>query len=119
MTKELQQLSSIIKIMLEQLSPVLSGNMQKEIGTAQIVKIGDNEITFCISAPFYDQKKWKEDKVIVHTKTQYGSITDYAEWVNRLGAFGTKNKSMFWVNRAVNEAARTIPDAEIINKLEL
>ena len=119
MTSELQQLSSILKTMLEQLTPILSGNMQQQIIKANIVNISDNEVTFCIEAPFYDLKKWKEEGVIIHTGKTYHGMSDYANIVNQFGGFAKKNKSMFWVNRVCNQAAETIPNAEIINELEL
>lgn len=121
MTLELQTLSTLVKMLLEHETPILSGNMEREIMTAKLVSVNDHEITFCINAPFYDVNLWKQKGVIVHTGSpkKWPSMTDYANWVNQIGAFGTHNKSMHWVNRAVNDAARMIPNAEIINKLEL
>lgn len=132
MTQELHALSDLIKFYLEELSPVLSGNMVREILNAELVEVNDHEITFCISAPFYDTKLWKEKGVIVnsgesiqigigkHTfKANYGGITDYAMWVNEVGAFGSHNKSMHWVNRVCDMCARLIPNAEVDNRLEL
>ena len=119
MTEELQMLSTLVKMYLEDLSPILSGNMAREIMLAELVEIKDNEITFCINAPFYDMKKWRETGTIIHTGKKYGDISDYADIVNQMGAFGKHNKSEHWVNRAVNQAASYMPNAEIINKLEL
>ena len=119
MTYELQTLSTLVKMYLEELSPILSGNMAREIMIAELVSVSDNEVTFCINAPFYDMKKWKEQGVIVHTGKSYGDVTDYAEQVNKNGAFGKHNKSENWVNRALYECAQLVPNAEVINKLEL
>lgn len=123
MTKELQALSALVKMYLEEMAPILSGNLYREIVIAELVNVSDHEITFCINAPFYDTKEWRKKGVIIHTnkvyKKEYGNITDYAMWLNDVGAFGTHNQSMHWVNRALNEAASLIPNAEIINKLEL
>lgn len=119
MTKELDQLSTLIKFYLEEMSPILSGNMFREIATAELVSVSDNEITFCINAPFYDMKKWKETGAIVHTGKKYNGMSDYADIVNQSGAFGRHNESEHWVNRVCDMCARIIPNAEVINKLEL
>ena len=132
MTQELHALSDLIKFYLEELSPVLSGNMVREILMAELVNVSDHEVTFCISAPFYDMKLWREKGVIVHSNlhiniyggksthaSAYGDITDYAMWVNELGAFGSQNESMHWVNRVCDMCAHLIPNAEVINRLEL
>ena len=132
MTQELQTLSALIQMLLLERTPILSGNMMREIAIAELVEVNDYEVTFCIEAPFYDMWLWKQRGVIVnsghsikinggtHTYTaSHGNITDYAMWVNEVGAFGTHNKSMHWVNRVLNEAASLIPNAEVINKLEL
>lgn len=119
MTEELQTLSTLVKMYLEELAPILSGNMAREIIIAEIVEIKENEVTFCINAPFYDTNLWRKKGVIAHTGKSYGGITDYANWVNEIGAFGTHNASMHWVNRALNEAALMMPNAEVDNRLEL
>jgi len=119
MTQELFNLSTLVKMYLEELSPILSGNMAREIMLAEIVEVKDNEVTFCINAPFYDMKLWREKGIISHTGKSHNGISDYAMWVNEVGAFGTHNKSMHWVNRALNEAALMMPNAEVNNRLEL
>lgn len=138
MTEELQTLSTLVKMYLEELVPILSGNMAREIIIAELVEVNDHEVTFCINAPFYDMKLWRERGIILHSgqtvelkinkppykvkhtfKANYGNITDYAMWVNEKGAFGTHNASMHWVNRALNEAALMMPNAEVDNRLEL
>ena len=132
MTTELHALSDLIKFYLEELSPVLSGNMVREILMAELVEVNDHEITFCISAPFYDMKLWKEKGTIVHNNLHinayggkgthawaYSDMTDYARIVNDAGAFGSHNKSMHWVNRVCDMCARLIPNAEVDNRLEL
>jgi len=119
MTQELQTLSTLIKMYLEQLSPVLSGNMRNEINTTHLLRVNDHDVLFCVEAPFYDMKKWKETGVIVHTNKKIDKITDYAMWVNEVGAFGSHNESMHWLNRALNDVARVMPNAEVINELEL
>lgn len=119
MTTELHALSDLIKFYLEELSPVLSGNMVREILMAELVEVNDHEVTFCISAPFYDITRWEKEKVIIHTNANYGGVTDYAALVNRAGAFGSHNKSMHWINRVCDMCARLIPNAEVDNRLEL
>lgn len=128
MTEELQTLSSLVKMFLEERSPILSGNMMREIVLAQYVEINDNEVTLCIDAPFYDMKLWKEKGVILHkyltgkpgiASEKWPDVISYAHWVNEVGAFGTHNKSMHWVNRAINEACSFMFDAELTNKLKL
>jgi hypothetical protein len=95
-------------------SPILSGNMQENIKTA-------DEMTIIIDAPFYDLKKWKKDKVIVHTGEVKNGVSAYAYDVNLRGGFGTHNKSEGWVNRAILEAVNTIAgkygNVEVINEL--
>ena len=94
-------------------SPVLSGNMKSFIKTG-------SDGTIVIDAPFYDMRKWEKDKVVVHTGETINGRTAYAEWVNRLGAFGRHNKSERWVNRAILEVVQAIANeigAEVIYEL--
>lgn len=119
MTYELQTISTLVKMYLEELAPILSGNMFREIATAELVNVSENEVTFCISAPFYDMKKWKETGVIVHTGKKYKDMSDYADIVNQSGAFGKHNSSEHWVNRTLEFACGFLPNAEVINKLEV
>lgn len=94
-------------------SPVLSGNMKLHIqdkSTREII----------IDAPFYDINKWQKTGAIIHTGKSINGRTAYAEWVNRLGAFGTHNKSEGWVNRTILEVAEVIANqigAVVINEL--
>ena len=97
--------------------PVLSGNMQSLI-QARVEEEGTMNIV--INAPFYDMKKWEKEKVIVHTGETIDGRTDYAEWVNRLGAFAKHNKSQEWVNRAIREVVNAIANeigAEVIYEI--
>ena len=97
-------------------SPVLSGNMKSFIKT----DIKADSMDIVIDAPFYDMKRWEKDKVIVHTGAVVNGRTAYAEWVNRLGAFGRHNKSERWVNRAILEVVQAIANeigAEVIYEL--
>ena len=99
--------------------PVLSGNMKAHI---EITEIKQNEITICISAPFYDLKEWRKTGKIIHTGKLIGGKSDYASIVNSLGAFGRKNKSQYWVNRTINESVGAIANelgAIVINELPL
>lgn len=98
-------------------SPVLSGNMKSFIQTGEI---GEHEANVIIDAPFYDLKKWEKEGVVVHTGETIEGRTAYAEWVNRLGAFGRPNKSQFWVNRAILEVCYVIANeigAEVVYEL--
>lgn len=113
MSKELQQYSTMLKLYLEQLAPVLSGNTAREIIMAELVTVSDNEVTFCISAPYYDMKRWQETGAIIHTGTNVNGKTDYANEVNEAGGFGSHNESEHWVYRVCDMVARTIADAEV------
>jgi hypothetical protein len=80
------------------------------------------EFVIMIDAPFYDSKEWNKNRTIVHTGETKNGKSAYAEAVNAVGAFGTRNKSMHWVNRVCVQSAMTIASeigAEVINELEL
>ena len=98
---------------------MLSGNMASLIQTSQAY---GTEFVIMIDAPFYDAKEWEKNKRVVHTRKTVDGKTAYAEWVNSIGAFGTHNKSMYWVNRVCLQSAMTLASeigAEVINELEL
>lgn len=119
MADTIEKMTSLLFAILLTSSPVLSGNMKQNI---QITRYGINECEIVIDAPFYDMKKWRKDKVIVHTGETFRGKTAYAESVNRSGAFGTHNKSEHWANRACVEVAQIIANeigAEVINELRL
>ncbi len=121
MNQTVQKIYNLLDDDLYLSCPVLSGNMRKHILT-NAVGIGTNEITICISAPFYDSKKWKEEHVIFHTGEIINGKSDYAEWVNTLGPFGRPGRSQHWVNRACYEVATVIANeigAEVISELPL
>jgi len=108
--KIVQKMQNLLfsKLLLD--SPVLSGNMKMNIKS-------NSEREIIIDAPFYDIGKWQETGMIIHTGQTIKGRTAYAEWVNRLGAFGTHNKSEGWVNRSILEVATIIANeigAEII-----
>lgn len=86
-------------------SPVLSGNMQMMISALGLNGLDpmNNEERILITAPSYDDKKWRKEGVIVHTYKY-----DYANTVNEVGAFGSHNKSEHWVNRVINEVCDEI-----------
>ena len=91
--KEIQdELKQLIYYNLVMESPVLSGNMQNFISG-----MGLQMDAILITAPSYDMKRWRKEKVIVHDGKY-----NYAHWVNEMGAFGRHNKSEHWVNRVVN-----------------
>jgi len=116
---DLEKLASIVEQTLKITSPVLSGNMRSGI---ELESVSENEITISIKAPFYDLALWKKENTIKHTGKSYNGITNYAMWVNDLGAFGRGNKSMHWVNRALNDAVSVYGNeigAVVINELEL
>ena len=119
MTEELEKLANLVKTYLQNMTPILSSNMLLEIDKAELVKVDDHTITFAIKAPFYNMKTWKKSGVIVHTGESYNGVKHYANWVNESGGFAKHNKSEHWVNRALNEAALMMPNAIIINELEL
>lgn len=84
-------------------SPVLSGNMQYHIQLGY-----EDDYVIKIEAPFYDMKEFKKKGVIVHTGKSVNGVTDYANWVNEAGGFGSHNKSEHWVNRVINECCNII-----------
>lgn len=86
-------------------SPVLSGSMKSMIQSGME---DPSTRELIIDAPFYDVKRWEKDRTIVYTGDVIQGRTAYAEWVNRLGGFGTHNKSEEWVNRAVHEVVDAI-----------
>lgn len=119
MNNDAEKLYAIVFYNLHTQSPVLSGNMLSFIQTSQAY---GTEFVIMIDAPFYDQKEWEKNKRIVHTGKSYNGMTAYAQWVNDIGAFGTHNKSMHWVNRVCVQSALTFASeigAEVINELEL
>lgn len=116
---DLIKLVNLVSAELSVNCPVLSGNMKSNL---EIVDIRSNEITICISAPFYDLKEWKKTGVIKHTGQNINGKTDYAMWVNLLGAFGRHNKSQFWVHRSIYNSVFTIANeigATVVNRLPL
>jgi len=115
----INQLYSLIYSNLYLQSPVLSGNMQSHI---RVDSIKPKEITIVIEAPFYDMKEWSKTGRILLTGDSYNGITNYAQWVNDIGAFGTRNDSMHWVNRVLYVCCKAIAvqeGAEVINELPL
>lgn len=105
MKKEIkEELQLLLNWNLIMESPVLSGNMQSLIQMGGI----DSNYAILIEAPFYDTKKWQEKHVIVHTGEIKNGYSEYAEWVNEAGGFGTHNKSEKWVNRVCNMCAEQI-----------
>lgn len=115
----LDKLFSLIYSDLIMSSPVLSGNMQSMI---QLGQIGVKEVDIIISAPFYDNKEWEKNKIIKHTGESIKGVTDYANWVNEIGGFGTHNKSEHWVNRVLYECCQAIANevgGVVINELPL
>ena len=119
MDENVEKLTSLLFSALVTSSPVLSGNMKSYI---QLSKYSANECEIVIDAPFYDSKKWKKDKTIIHTGETINGKTAYAEWVNKSGGFATHNKSQGWVNRACVEVAQIIANeigATVINELQL
>jgi len=113
MTEIVEKIHSLLLSNLMFMSPVLSGNMK-----ANIKENGDREIV--IEAPFYDMKKWRESGAIIHTNKMIYGKTDYAEWVNKIGAFGSHNKSEHWVYDTILSVAIVIANeigADVINEL--
>lgn len=111
-----EKIHNLLSSNLVMSSPVLSGNMKQHIKAS----IGTDDRTVIIDAPFYDMKKWEKEHAIVHTGQIINGRTAYAEWVNRLGAFGHRNKSWHWVNRAIIEVVSAIANeigAEVIYEL--
>ena len=119
MTNDAEKLYALVFYNLHAQSPVLSGNMLGHIQTSQAY---GTEFVIEIDAPFYDEKEWQKNRTIVHTGKTVNGETAYARMVNDIGAFGTRNKSMHWVNRVCVEAAIALASeigAEVINELEL
>lgn len=119
MSNDLLFLFNLIKAQLYASSPVLSGNMKSYIKTKNV---GENEITIVIEAPFYNTKEYKKTKKVVYTHQIIYGKTDYAYWVNKIGAFGTHNKSEHWVNRVLNDVCEGFSskiNAKVENRLPL
>ena len=95
----LEELQLLIYYNLVLESPVLSGNLQNMIDGLGLYGLDpiNNEARILITAPTYDMKKWKKEKVIVHDYRY-----DYANLLNETGAFGSHNDSEHWVNRVIN-----------------
>ena len=100
--------------------PRLSGNMHSHI---KLMSSTGDEMVLCIAAPYYDLNKWKRTGRIEYTGAVINGKTDYAELVNRLGAFGRNRKSKHWLNIAIYKACRVLAanheEVEVINELEL
>ena len=114
-----EKLYALVFYNLHTQSPVLSGNMLSFIQTSQAY---GTEFVIEIDAPFYDMKEWQKHRQIVHTGETVDGKTAYAQAVNDVGAFGTYNKSMHWVNRVCVQSAATLASeigAEVINELGL
>ena len=114
-----EALHSLLYTNLHLSSPVLSGNMRSWI---EIGDITPDTKEIVIYAPFYDMKKWQKDGTIVYTGETIHGKTDYAQWVNDMGAFGRHNRSEHWVNRCCYEVAQAIANevgGTVINELPL
>lgn len=114
-----EKLYALVFYSLHAQSPVLSGNMLSFIQTSQAY---GTEFVIEIDAPYYDMKEWQKNRQIVHTGASINGKTAYAQAVNDVGAFGSRNKSMHWVNRVCVEAATALASeigADVINELEL
>ena len=120
MNNDVFKMLFLLEEILRANSPVLSGNMQSHI---KVVEVKENGATICIEAPFYDTSEWEKTGKIIYTGKSYNGITDYANWVNNLGAFGRKSSpSRYWANRVCNEVAEIIASeigAEVRNSLPL
>lgn len=122
MTEILDAMHNLVRVCLIADAPVLSGNMITGIETSDVQ---EHQIEICINAPFYDMKEWRKTGAIVYTGLNWKGtgITDYAFWVNEIGAFGTHNKSETWVNKSLLKAVKiiaaqyNIPQENIIMKL--
>ena len=117
MEQIVEKIHSLLFSNLVMSSPILSGNMKQHIKSNMD---SEDEREIVIDAPFYDMKRWEKEHAIVHTSEIINGRSAYAEWVNRLGAFGRKNKSWHWVNRAVIQVVETIANevgAEVIYEL--
>lgn len=130
MTEIMEKLYNLVNTTLYLNCPVLSRSMKRHIETKEI---SEHKIVIEIAAPFYDEWLWRKKGIIVYSgqsvklgkgthyfEANYGNITDYAYWVNAVGAFGTHNKSEHWVNRTLDDSCRVIANefgATLINKL--
>lgn len=136
MDNTLLKITNLLTSLLETNCPVLSSNMKAHL---EVLKAEPNEVVICISAPFYDLKRWRETGAIVYTGLNANGITDYANLVNRFGAFyrgsevpqqiinsygyfKSSSKSKAWASKncitAVNQVANEI-GAKVKNELQL
>ena len=101
MTRELEQLSGLIKMFLQSESPILSGNMQSSIKFKDYVL---GKATIEISGKSYNISKWEETG-----KIEYTGEYDYAISVNKVGAFGGRSKkSKHWANKSVVNSVKQL-----------
>ena len=100
MNKDLIFLYNLINANLYAQAPVLSGNLKSHI---KVVSVEEHKVKIVLSARFYDTKIWEKTGQIKYTKgwKKNPQITNYAMFLNEVGAFGTRNKSMHWTNRAI------------------
>lgn len=119
MENVVEKLHALLFTNLVMSSPVLSGNMQSMI---QVGLQGSSTREIIIDAPFYDAKRWEQEKVVIHTGEVINGKTAYARDVNLYGAFFTHNKSEGWVNRAIKEVVEVIANeigAQVIYGIQL
>lgn len=121
MTYFLEKLYNLVDENLYLSCPVMSGNMRNHIKMTTNLKDGE-EVEIVISAPFYDLKEWQKNHRVVLTGDVINGKSDYAYWVNALGAFAHGGRDVNWVHRAIYEAVCTLAseiDAQVVNELPL
>ena len=121
MNKDLIFLYNLVNANLYAQAPVMSGNLKNHI---KVVSVSENKVVIRLEARFYDTKHWEKTGQIKYTKgwKKDPSITNYAMFLNEVGAFGTRNKSMHWVNRTLYQVCKAYADKngwEVNNTLPL
>ena len=121
MNKDLLFLYNLVNANLYAQAPVMSGNLKNHI---KVVSVEEHKVKIVLSARFYDTNLWQKTGQIKYTKgwKKDPSITNYAMFLNEVGAFGTHNKSMHWVNRTIYQVCNAYASktgGEVENTLPL
>lgn len=102
-TNDCYEIARQVKANLQVKPPKLSGNLRYFLASLPQL-VSKDEIVMIISAPLYDVDHWMQTgqiQFLPAPNPKYPDITDYAMWLNDVGAFGTKNKSLHWANRGI------------------
>lgn len=114
-SEDIAFLTLVIGTYLHAQAPIMSGNTQRSI---RVSRISERKVVLVIDPKFYDVNYWKKTGKIRYTRNAFYdekkekirykyswhkdmNMKSYAMFLNEVGAFGTHNKSMHWVNRVL------------------